>query len=78
MSVLQVMRAETLVLVFLFWATGLVKARFLRDPGIFLNLDQHGPKVFEHKDLNGPSTSIEDLLRGIYWQTSHFIVFVFD
>ena len=63
--VLQVMRAETLILVFLFWATGLVKASVLRDPGIFLNVDQRGPKVFEHKDLNGPSISDEDLLRGI-------------
>ena len=39
-----------------------VKASVLRDPGLFL--DQHGPTVFEHKDLNGPSTSIDDLLRG--------------
>ena len=47
-----------------------VKASILRDPGLFL--DQHGPTVFEHKDLNGPSTSIDDLLRGIarmYLQT---------
>ena len=57
------MRVETLILVFLFLATGIVKASVLRDPELFL--DQHGPTVFEHKDLNGPSTSIEDLLRGI-------------
>ena len=57
------MRVKTLILVFFFLATGLVKASLLRDPGSFL--DQHGPTVFEHKDLNGPSTSIEDLLQGI-------------